>query len=157
MLDPNYSDLLSAFLAHEVKFLVVGAYALGVHGRSRATMDFDVWVEPSPENAPRVMAALREFGAPLHGVTEADLSSAGVGLHIGVPPIRIDVLTELSGITFHEAWPGRVAARLGDVPCAVIGPTEMLTNKRAAARAKDLADAEALEQILATRARPSPR
>ena len=74
MLDPNYSDLLSAFLAHEVRFLVIGAYALGVHGHPRTTMDFDVWVEATPENAGRVLAALREFGAPSHGVTEQILA-----------------------------------------------------------------------------------
>lgn len=109
MLDPNYSDLLSAFLAHDVRFLVVGAYALGVHGRPRATMDFDVWVEATPQNATRVVAALRGFGAPLHGVTEQDFSVPGVGLHIGVPPIRIDVLTEISGVDFDQArkGPGR--------------------------------------------------
>ena len=149
MLDPNYTDLLCAFRAHEVRFLVVGAYALGVHGRSRATMDFDVWVEATPVNAARVVAALREFGAPLHGVTEQDLSVPGVGLHIGVAPIRVDVLTEISGVRFAEAWAGRVAARFGDLDCFVIGPHELLANKRAAGRAKDLADVEALEQILA--------
>ena len=68
MLDPNYSDLLCAFLAHDVRFLVVGAYALGVQGRARATMDFDLWVEADSVNAARVIAALRSFGAPLHGV-----------------------------------------------------------------------------------------
>ena len=148
MLDPNYSDLLSAFRAHEVKFLVVGAYALGVHGRSRATMDFDVWVEASAMNAARVIAALREFGAPLHGVTEADLSKPGVGLHIGVAPVRVDILTEISGVGFAEAWTRRVAAPFGGQDCFVIGPEDLLANKRAAGRAKDLADVEALEQIL---------
>ena len=83
MLSPDYSDLLSAFRAHDVRYLVVGAHALGFHGRPRATMDFDVWVEPSAENAPRVIAALRAFGAPLHGMTEDDFSHPGVGLQIG--------------------------------------------------------------------------
>lgn len=155
MLDPNYSDLLSEFLAHDVRFLVVGAYALGVHGSSRATMDFDVWVEPSPRNASRVVAALRKFGAPLHGVTERDLSVPGVGLHIGVPPIRIDVLTQIAGVGFDEAWSRRSRARFGSLECSVIGPEDMLINKRAAGRAKDLADAEALEKILAARSRSS--
>jgi hypothetical protein len=148
MLDPNYSDLLSEFLAHEVRFLVIGAYALGAHGHPRATMDFDVWVAPSPDNAVRVVRALRSFGAPLHGVTEDDLSRPGVGLHIGVPPVRIDILTEISGIAFEAAWPGRLPARFGTHDCFVIGPQDMLINKRAAGRAKDLADAAELEAIL---------
>ena len=79
MFDPNYSDLLSAFLAHEVRFLVIGAYAPAVHGRPRTTMDFDVWVEAAPQNAPRVLAASKESGAPSHGVTEQDFSTPGVG------------------------------------------------------------------------------
>lgn len=153
MLDPNYSDLLSAFLAHEVRFMVVGAYALGVHGRSRATMDFDVWVEASSLNAGRVIAALRSFGAPLDGVTERELSVPGVGLHIGVPPIRIDVLTQIAGVQFDEAWSRRSRAFFGTLQCPVIGPEDMLINKRAAGRAKDIADAEALEKILAAKSR----
>jgi uncharacterized nucleotidyltransferase DUF6036 len=148
MLDPNYSDLLSAFHAHEVRFLVVGAYALGVHGRPRATMDFDVWVDASGENAPRVLAALRDFGAPLHGISEQDLASPGIGLQIGVAPVRVDILTQISGITFAEAWDRRVPVRLGPVDCFVISAADMITNKRAAGRPKDLADAEALQQIL---------
>jgi hypothetical protein len=148
MLDPNYSDLLSAFRGREVRFLVVGAYALGVHGWSRATMDFDVWVEASAENASRVVAALADFGAPLHGVTVEELSKPGVGLHIGVPPIRIDVLTEISGVAFADAWARRVTVQFGEESCAVIGPEELLVNKRAAGRPKDLADAAALERIL---------
>jgi hypothetical protein len=75
MLDPNYSDLLSEFLAHDVRFLIVGAYALAVHGSARATNDFDTWVEASAGNAGRVVAALQSFGAPLHGVTRDELSS----------------------------------------------------------------------------------
>src|SRR3990172_1704524 len=148
MLDPNYSDLLSSFLANEVKFLVVGAYALGVHGRSRATMDLDVWVEATPENAVRVINALREFGSPLQGVTEQDLATPGVGLHIGVPPIRVDVLTQISGVSFDEAWERRVGAQFGDHRCFVIGAQDMLRNTRAAGRPKDLADASALEQMV---------
>jgi hypothetical protein len=153
MLDPNYSDLLSAFLAHDVRFLIVGAYALGVHGRARATMDFDVWVEPTPENAGRVLAALREFGAPLQGVTEHDLSSPGIGLHIGVPPVRIDILTQISGVDFQRAWSGRTSAIFASRECPVIGVEDMLANKRAAGRAKDAADAEELEKIIAERSR----
>ena len=149
MLDPNYSDMLSAFLAHDVRFLVVGAYALGVHGHPRATMDFDIWVEPSAQNAPRVIAALRAFGAPLNGLVEADLVRPGVGLHIGVAPVRIDILSDISGVLFDEAWARRVPATFDQHACFVIAPADMLVNKRAAGRAKDLADAEELEKILA--------
>jgi hypothetical protein len=91
-----------------VRFLIVGGYAVAFHGRPRATKDLDVWVEASPENAPRVLRALRAFGAPLHGLTEQDLETPEVGLQIGVAPQRIDVITRVSGLLFEDAWPNRV-------------------------------------------------
>ncbi len=130
--------------------MVVGAYAVGVHGRPRATKDLDIWVEPSEENAPRVLAALRDFGAPLMGLTEADLHRPDVGLQIGREPLRIDILTKISGLDFSEAWPGHIEADFGDgVRCPVIGMAELLTNKLAAARPQDLADVDALRKIAA--------
>jgi hypothetical protein len=147
-MNPDFLDLLRAFSAADVRFLVVGAYALGVHGRPRATKDFDVWVEASAENAPKVVRALRAFGAPLMGLTEDDLRTPGIGLQIGLEPGRIDVLTAISGVTFEEAWPGRIEAEFGDgVRCGVIGVEHLLKNKRAAGRPQDLADVDALERL----------
>lgn len=100
----GFRDLLRAFVDHEVQFLVVGAYALAVHGRPRATGDLDLWVETSPANADRVLAALRDFGAPLHDLTREDLSRPGVVFQIGLPPLRIDILTQISGVEFPDAW-----------------------------------------------------
>lgn len=134
--------------------MVVGAYAVGVHGRPRATKDLDVWVEASPVNAPRVIAALREFGAPLMGLSEDDLHEPSVGLQIGVEPLRIDVLTKISGIEFASAWPDRIEVDFGEgVRCPVIGIEALLANKRAAARPQDLADVHALERIVAKSAK----
>jgi hypothetical protein len=100
---------LRAFAAADVRFLVVGAYALAHHGRPRATGDLDVWVDATPANAKRVMRGLAAFGAPLADATERDFCSPGVVFQIGVPPGRIDILTQLTGITFDEAWPDRHA------------------------------------------------
>ena len=111
-MNQDFVDLLRAFVDHEVRFLVVGAYALGVHGRPRATGDRDVWVDATPENAIRVMDALAWFGAPLEQVTADDFSRPGIVFQMGVPPRRIDVLTALSGLTFAEAWPTRPARAL---------------------------------------------
>jgi hypothetical protein len=145
---PDFLDLLRALADAEARFLIVGAYAVGVHGRPRATKDLDVWVEASRENAHRVMRGLVTFGAPLMGLTEEDLRTPGTGLQIGVEPGRIDVLTQISGIAFEEAWPGRVEADFGDgVRCNVIGLPDLLRNKRAAARPQDLADVDALERL----------
>jgi hypothetical protein len=110
-MNPAFFDLLRAFAAAEVRFLVVGAYALAHHGRPRATGDLDLWVDPTPENSGRVMRALSIFGAPLQDISESDFARPGVVFQIGVPPARVDVLTDLTGINFAEAWPGREAGR----------------------------------------------
>ena len=96
-MNQDFLDLLRAFIDHSVRFLVVGAYALGVHGRPRATGDLDVWIEPTPENADRLVRALEQFGAPMGQVTADDFSRPGIVFQMGLPPLRIDVLTELSG------------------------------------------------------------
>jgi hypothetical protein len=148
---------LSAFSKAEARFLVIGAYAVGVHGHPRATKDLDVWVEASEGNAPRVIAALRTFGAPLMGLSEKDLVVPGVGLRIGVEPGRVDVLTKVSGVDFATAWAGRIEASFGDVRAHVIGLAELLANKRAAARPQDLADVDALERLVRVRGRRGER
>lgn len=94
-MSPDFRDLLSEFNARGVEFLVVGAYALAAHGRVRATGDFDVWIRPSQENAPRVLKALTAFGAPLQDLSHRDLAQPGVVFQIGVAPIRIDILTAI--------------------------------------------------------------
>lgn len=142
---PDFVELLRAFVAADVRFMVVGAYALGLHGRPRATGDLDVWVDATPENAASVLRALAEFGAPLHDLTADDLSREGITYQIGLPPLRIDILTTLTGITFSEAWPHRVRGNLGDVEVDFIGRADFIRNKRATGRHKDLGDIEGLE------------
>lgn len=141
----DFVDLLRAFVDAEVRFLVVGAYALAIHGRPRATGDLDIWVEPTPDNAARVMRALAAFGAPLSEVSEADFTAPGVVYQIGVSPARIDVLTDLTGLTFAEAWPGRVSQLFGPLTVDFIGRDAFLRNKRATGRPKDLGDIEGLD------------
>jgi len=144
-MNQDFLDLLRSFGAHSVRFLVVGAYALAVHGRPRATGDLDLWIEANPENADRVMAALRDFGAPLAGLSAADLSIPGVVYQIGVPPGRIDILTELSGLAFSEAWPARVRAPFGPLEVDVIGREAFIRNKLATGRDKDRVDIQSLQ------------
>jgi hypothetical protein len=143
-MNPDFVDLLRAFIAASVRFLVVGAYALAHHGRPRATGDLDVWVDATPANAPRVMDALTAFGAPMSEIAPGDFSRSGVVFQIGVPPGRIDILTELTGLTFAEAWPDREAGSFGDLTVDFIGREAFLRNKRATGRAKDLGDVEGL-------------
>ena len=143
-MNPDFVDLLRAFIAADVRFLVVGAYALALHGRPRATGDLDLWVDATAENAARVMDALAAFGAPLAAITAADFARPGVTYEIGVPPGRIDLLTELTGLTFADAWPERQRAALGDTQVDYIGRAAFIRNKRATGRLKDLADIEGI-------------
>ncbi len=143
-MNPDFVDLLRAFVAADVRFLIVGAYALALHGRPRATGDLDVWVEPIPANAAKVMQALASFGAPLSDVSVDDFSQPGVTYQIGVAPGRIDILTELTGITFAEAWPDRLRRHFGDIEVDFIGRDAFIRNKRATGRPKDLGDIEGM-------------
>jgi len=144
-MNPDFIDLLRAFIAADVRFLVVGAYALALHGRPRGTGDLDVWVDATPENAPRIMRALRTFGAPMLDVTEADFATPAITYQIGVEPGRIDILTELTGTRFADAWPNRSRGPFGDIQVDFIGREAFIRNKRATGRTKDLADIEGLE------------
>lgn len=141
---PDFVDLLRTFAEADVRCLVVGAYALGLYGRPRATGDLDVWIDATPENAARVMRALAAFGAPLEQVTSADFSREGITFQIGLPPLRIDILTTLTGLAFAEAWPERIRGPVGDIEVDFIGRDAFIRNKRATGRLKDLADIEGL-------------
>lgn len=141
----DFRDLLCAFVDHEVRFLVVGAYALAILGRPRATGDLDVWIESTDENAARAYAALETFGAPLRDLTRDDLATPGTVFQIGLPPLRIDILTRISGVEFAPAWERRTEADFEGVRIPVIGREDFLANKRALGRTKDLADAERLD------------
>lgn len=141
----DFSEILLAFNAHRVEYLLVGAHALAVYGHVRATKDLDVWVRPDSENAQRVLQALSAFGAPLGDLNQDDLSKAGTIFQIGVPPLRIDVITAIDGVDFADAWKDRFKTSFGGVPVVVISRHHLITNKKTAARLQDLADVEQLE------------
>lgn len=146
-MNKDYHDILSALVAQNARFLVVGAHALAAHGYPRATVDLDLWIEPTPENARRVWRALAEFGAPLGDllVSESDLVRPDVVAQFGLAPNRIDILTGVSGLTFEQAWPNRVENTLEGVQVPVIGLRDLVENKRAAGRDRDRADIQGLE------------
>ena len=136
-MNEDFLELLTALNDAEARFLVVGAYAVGVHGRPRATKDLDVWIEASVSNAARVLVALRRFGAPLGDLTEADFARPGTGFMMGLPPRRIDILTKISGVDFATAWPRRIEAEFGpETRCGVIGILDLIANKKAAGRCR---------------------
>jgi|SRR5437870_3550264 len=138
-------DLLREFNAQNVEYLVVGAHALAAYGHVRATKDLDIWIRPDEDNAQRVLNALTAFGAPLHGLTKADLTDPATVLQIGVPPLRVDVLTSIDGVEFSEAWADRFKTMFGGEPTCVISLHHLIKNKKAVGRLQDLADIERLE------------
>ena len=154
MTNQDFFDLFSAFNAFDVRFLVVGGYAVTFHARPRFTKDLDVWMDPDPENAARAWKALAAYGAPVKDLAPADLEKAGTIFQIGVPPNRIDLLTSLEGLEFGPAWARRVRAAYGNCPVSYLGRADLITNKRAVGRPQDLLDAELLEK---TEDRPPSR
>ncbi len=141
----DFRDMIGLLKKHGVEFLLIGGHAMAAYSLPRATGDIDFWVRPTPDNARRVWQALVEFGAPLHSAMEEDFAVLGRGLHIGVPPFRIDILTAIDGVTFDEAWPNRAAVTLLDHEVYVIGRRELIRNKRATGRDQDREDARRLE------------
>ena len=124
---------------------MVGAYALAAHGFVRATNDLDVWVRPTPENARRVHGALTDFGAPADRFTLQDFTQSDVVVQLGVPPVRIDILTSISGVRFEDAWKNRMTVTLDGVEVSILGREQLIANKRASGREKDRMDLDWLE------------
>ncbi len=146
-LNPDFADMLAALVKSDVEFLVVGAHAMAIHGVPRATGDLDIFVRPSSENVARLFDALRIFGAPVdsHGITRRDLTTPGTVYQLGLPPRRIDLLTQISGVSFQEAWASRVVVDLEGLRIGFLGRDALIQNKRAAGRDKDLVDLRILE------------
>ena len=143
-LQPDFKELLALFNARRVEYLIVGAYALAFHGAPRYTGDIDLLVRPAPDNAKAILAALADFGFASLGLSEGDFLQPDRVIQLGVPPVRIDLLTSLTGLTWEEANAHRVAGQYGDVSVHFIGKTEYIRNKKATGRKKDEADIEAL-------------
>jgi hypothetical protein len=142
----DFVEMLFALSEAGAEFLVVGAYAVGYHHEPRATGDVDIWVRNTPENAEKVWQALVVFGAPLQGLTKADLASSDLIFQMGVVPCRIDLLTRIDGVSFDTAWPRRVYMDVQGRQIPLLGLEDLIANKRAAARPQDLADLAALEK-----------
>ena len=141
----DFVEMLSVLSDEEAEFLVVGAHAMAAHGRPRATGDLDILVRPTEDNAERVYRALATFGVPMDQIAKSEFSELGMVFQIGLPPCRIDVLTEISGVTFDEAWGGRISVSIDGVDVPVLGLAELVKNKKATGRPKDLADVAWLE------------
>ena len=141
---PDFKELLALFNDHRVSYVIVGGYALAFHGAPRFTGDLDIFVKPDHENAGRIVAALAAFGFASLGLTESDFEQADQVIQLGVAPVRIDLITSLTGVSWEEAFAGKVPSSYGAVPVCYIGREQFVLNKRATGRKRDLADLEAL-------------
>jgi len=145
MVTKDFEELFACLAARGVRAVIVGGYAFAYHAKPRFTKDVDVFVDPTPENAALLMAALEDFGFGNVGLTAADFSAPGAIVQLGLPPNRVDLLTTIDGVSFEDAWAGRVSGLYGAQPVFYLGLEELRRNKRASGRAQDLADLESLE------------
>ncbi len=140
----DFRDLLALFNKHKVDFIIVGAYALGYHGAPRYTGDLDIFIKPDPVNARNIMQALSDFGFGSVGLTETDFNEEAKVVQLGVPPVRVDIITSITGVSWDQAWSGRVKGLFGDLEVHYIGREDFISNKRSLGRKKDIADLEAV-------------
>jgi len=140
----DFKELLELFNAHDVEYIIVGGYALAFHGAPRYTGDIDIFIKPDEINSKRILVALDKFGFGSLDLKESDFSKSDKVVQLGVPPVRIDIITSLSGISWKEAFAGRVKGQYGNISVYYLGLEQFILNKRATGRKKDLADLEAL-------------
>ncbi len=146
MLNEDYKEMLQILLNNEVKFLVVGAYAMGAHGYPRATGDFDIWVETSAENSKKIYKSLFEFGAPLSDITEKTFMDKGIIFQIGVAPRRIDIITQIDGVIFEEAYKTKELIEIESLQIPFISKINLIKNKQSTNREKDKIDVNYLKK-----------
>lgn len=143
----DFKDLLNLFNLYHVKYLIIGGYAVIKYTEPRYTKDLDLWIRADQDNAVAVFQALREFGAPLAGMTEDDFAHEGYFYQMGLPPVRVDILMSIPGLTFDHAWENRVEADFDGTPVVFISREDLIASKRAAGRPQDLIDVASLTQI----------
>lgn len=148
VLNEDYREMLQAFIEEKVEFMVVGAYAVGVHGIPRATGDIDLFVKADKNNSEKVFSALVRFGASVDGISPDDFEKDGIIFQIGVVPRRIDVITSIDGVGFDEAYSEVVFADIDGLNIPVISAEKLIKNKEASARDKDLLDIKILKKHL---------
>jgi hypothetical protein len=144
---PDWIELCNLLNAYNAEYLVVGGQAVIAHGYPRLTKDMDLLVRPTASNGSRILAALAAFGAGSESLAPQQFEDPRTVLMLGREPFRVDILTDIPGVTFDEAWSSRIYVTLDQVMLPVIGKAQLIKNKRAVGRLQDLADAEELEKI----------
>ena len=140
----DFIDLLNKF---QVKYMIVGAHALAFHGKPRHTGDLDIWIQPSDENSDKMLLVLKEFGFGSLGLTKKDFLKENYVTQLGYPPLRIDILNSISGVSFDEAFSNSLITQVDQLNIVYIGLSDLIKNKTSTGRKQDIADVESLENI----------
>jgi hypothetical protein len=144
--EDDFIDFIKLLNLHAVEYMVVGAHALAFHGRPRHTGDLDIWIKPSPENAGKMVAVLKDFGFGSLGLKKEDFLLENYVTQLGYPPLRIDILNAISGVNFDNAYKGKITWQYEDLEIPFISISDFISNKLATGRAKDLGDVDALRK-----------
>jgi predicted nucleotidyltransferase len=147
LLNKDFKDMIEIFLRKQVRFLLVGGVSINLYGYARTTKDLDLFVEASKENADKILTSLAEFGAPMDDIFAEDFEKEGTVFQIGVDPIRIDIITKISGVEFQDAIKNRKILEIEGIKVPVISLSDLIKNKKASGRLQDLADVERLEKL----------
>lgn len=152
ILEKDFEDFIKLLNKHEVKYMVVGGYALALHGKPRHTGDLDIWIKVSEENAERLLIVIREFGLSSLGLQKGDFLEVGYVTQIGYPPLRIDILNSIDGVIFDEAAIHMQSLQVeDDLVICYIGLSDFLKNKKASGRKQDLADIKEIKKLHSTK------
>jgi len=146
MMNSDFKDLLQSLHEYDVRYLVAGGYAVIHHGQPSYTKAIAIWLDPTTENARKLMKAFLSFGVPMIGVTEEDFATPKTQFSIGVPPCEVDFLTSIPGLEFSTAWNNKVVSEENDFPIYYLGKSDLITAKQTAGRPQDLADLDELSR-----------
>ena len=144
MFSPDFKEFVELLIKHDVEYLIVGGYAVGIHGYPRYTGDLDIWLNISPSNAEKILKAVNEFGFSSFGLSVYDFMKSENIIQLGYPPLRIDLLTEIDGVRFEDCFPNRKIVTVENLNVNFIGYNDLLKNKKSSGRNRDKDDIENL-------------
>lgn len=144
MFSQDFKEFVALLIKHKAEYLIVGGYAVGVHGHPRYTGDLDIWLNPTQENADRILACVNEFGFNSFGLKQDDFTRTGNIVQLGYPPLRIDLMTQIDGVTFNECYQNKIQVDIEGLLVNFIGYNDLIKNKKESGRLRDLDDIENL-------------
>ncbi|MDB5141345.1 MAG: nucleotidyltransferase family protein [Mucilaginibacter sp.] len=146
-LDKDFEDFVGLLNKHNVDYMIIGGYALAFHGKPRHTGDLDIWIDVSDKNAQKMLSVVNEFGMASLGMEKADFLQKGIITQIGYPPLRIDILNEIDGVNFKEAYPNKLVIDVDGLQVNYIGLDDLIKNKQVSGRHQDISDVNELNKL----------